>query len=244
MSEPAHEDMHSPVLPGRGRERLRALPAHRRAAVAAEDARGARPPRRAAVPDRPPVLGAVAEAGVERGRGGGGGARAGTTPTARSGCCAAPCSASSTSPRSSTCSTRWTRGSTSRSASCSGTAAASTRPASAASPHATQQLWTAFDARARAGRARPRDALPARPRARGALPGRRAADRLGRADLGVALSPLRDRRAGARRADGRHAGHARAGARQADRPAPAAALWETRSRLVELFDAERERPPG
>ena len=40
-----------------------------------------------------------------------------------------------------------------------------------------------------------------RPRARGPLPGRRAADRMGRAHLGVALSPLLDRRAGARRGD-------------------------------------------
>ena len=55
---------------GRGRERLRALPAHRRAARAAEDGRRVGAPRRAALPDRPPVLGALAQARLERRRGG------------------------------------------------------------------------------------------------------------------------------------------------------------------------------
>ena len=43
-------------------ERLRALPAHRRAARAAEGRRRVGAPRRAALPDGPPVVGALAEA--------------------------------------------------------------------------------------------------------------------------------------------------------------------------------------
>ena len=71
---------------GRRRKRLRALPPHRRAAPAAEAAGGADAPRRAPVPDRPPVLGAVAEA-----RRGGDGARraAPRAPRARRGAAAA-----------------------------------------------------------------------------------------------------------------------------------------------------------
>ena len=53
---------------GRGRLGLRALPPHRRAARAPEDLGGVGPPRRAPLPDRPPVVGAVAEAGRDRGR--------------------------------------------------------------------------------------------------------------------------------------------------------------------------------
>ena len=52
------------------RERLRALPAHGRAALAAEDRRRVGAPRRAALLHRAPGVGAVAEARVERGRGG------------------------------------------------------------------------------------------------------------------------------------------------------------------------------
>src|SRR4029453_7138366 len=52
----------------RGGKRLRALPAHRRAARPAEAPRGAGAPRRAALPDRAPGLRALAAAGLERSR--------------------------------------------------------------------------------------------------------------------------------------------------------------------------------
>src|SRR5690242_17612736 len=56
--------------PGQGSKRLRALPAHRRAAGAAAPPGYGGTSRRAAFHDRPPVLGAVAEARLARGRGG------------------------------------------------------------------------------------------------------------------------------------------------------------------------------
>src|SRR5581483_784346 len=54
--------------PGSGRQRLRAVSADRRAPGAAEDGGGVAAPRRAPVPDRPPELGALAEALLDRDR--------------------------------------------------------------------------------------------------------------------------------------------------------------------------------
>src|SRR4029079_13456246 len=56
-----------PDPPRPGRKRLRAVPPNGRAALAPEDRRGARAPRRAPLPDGAPVLGAVAQARLERG---------------------------------------------------------------------------------------------------------------------------------------------------------------------------------
>ena len=226
MSEPDHEDLHRPGAARAGRERLRALPAHRRAARAAEDARGAGPPRRAAVPDRPPVLGAVAEARVrprsrrrrralERGEL--------LAPALRLLRRAVLClQYVTTAARDAR--TRWIPWEYQQIRVVLGHGSGFDSPGlPRASPHATP---AAVRRRSTGGSSRPGSSsstLYQRGREhRGALPARRAADRLGRADLGLALSPLRDRRAGARRGHDRHAGHARAGARQADRPAPAA----------------------
>src|SRR5438093_6796323 len=55
--------------PGQGSIRLRALPAHGRAPLAAAHTGGAGAPRRAPLPDGAPVLGALAEARLLRGRG-------------------------------------------------------------------------------------------------------------------------------------------------------------------------------
>src|SRR4029077_13071907 len=54
----------------RGRERLRALPPYRRAARSPEGAGRVGAPRRAPLPDRPPVVGALAQACVDGGGGG------------------------------------------------------------------------------------------------------------------------------------------------------------------------------
>ena len=83
--------LNEPILPGHRRHRLRALPAHRRTAVAAEDAGRSRPPRRAPVPGRAPVVGALAEARVHRDRGRRRAAgRATASPLRRCGCSGAP----------------------------------------------------------------------------------------------------------------------------------------------------------
>ena len=116
-----------------GCERLRALPEHGRAARAPEDRRRVGAPRRAALPDRAPVVGALAQARLERRRGRDRAPRRAARSRPRSGCSGAALSASSTRRRSSTCSSRCRRGSTRRSARCSATAAASTRPAGARS---------------------------------------------------------------------------------------------------------------
>ena len=60
--------------------------------------------------------------------------------------------------------------------------------------------------------------LRPRPRARGPLPARRGADRVGRADRHLARPPLHGRRARDRRRGRRHPGHAGRGARAADPP--------------------------
>ncbi len=86
--------------------------------------------------------------------------------------------------------------------------------------HATPHLWKAFDHQLGQAGLTLIELYQRGPRVRGALPARRAPDRVGRADLGVALSPLHDRGPGARRGHGRYAGHPGAGAGQADRPAP------------------------
>ena len=90
-------------------------------------------------------------------------------------------------------------------------------------PKVTQRVSKAFDHLLERAGLDADGPLSPRPRARGPLPGRRAADRMGRAHLGVAFSPLLDRRPGARRGDRRYAGHAGSGARQADRAAADAA---------------------
>src|SRR5205823_772842 len=60
------QSVRRPLL--RRRHRVRALPAHPRAAVAAEGRRRARPPRRAVLPDRAPGRGAVDEGPDPRAR--------------------------------------------------------------------------------------------------------------------------------------------------------------------------------
>jgi hypothetical protein len=187
---PPGGELSEPVLPGRGRQRLRALPAYGRAAGAAGGSGELGPPRRAALPDRAPVVGAVAQARDDGGRRGDGADR----PRRASGChpppAAARCSRSSTSPSSSTCSSTWHRGSTTRCARCSGTAAASTRPATARVRNVTPGLG------GRSGGALESAGLDLVTlhregrRARGALHARGAADRVGRTHLGLALPSL------------------------------------------------------
>src|SRR5207253_8099766 len=89
--EVAHNEKYAGARDGRrdpprpGRERLRALPADGRAARTAETAGGDEPPGRAPLHDRPPDLGALAEARGLRGRRGGrrGPRRGGALPAAR-----------------------------------------------------------------------------------------------------------------------------------------------------------------
>ena len=90
MSEPEAEDFSEPLLPGHGAERLRAVPEHRGAARPAEGPRRVGASRRAAVPGRAPVVGAVAQAGHARGGGGGRAHHRGGRRAARSAACGAP----------------------------------------------------------------------------------------------------------------------------------------------------------
>ena len=174
-------------------------------------------PRRAALPDRPPVVGALAQARVERGRGGDGHLGAARSHAAlrllrraRSAC--------STRRRSSTCSSRCRRGSTRRSARCSATAAASTRPGWREIRRVTPALGQAFHAlREQAGlslvdvyvRGREHEELY------------QLAEALiewDERDQRLAHPPLQGRRARDRRLGRRHAGDAGGGARPADPP--------------------------
>ena len=200
----------------RGRERLRALSPHRRPARPPEARGRAGPPRRAALPDRAPGLRAVAEARLDRGEGGDAAARAGGACARPSGCSAARSNASGTWSRSSTCSSRCRPGSTRRSARCSGTAAASTRPGSARSGSVTPELGQVFFKLLREPGDLARRPLRAGPRARGPLPAGRAADRLGRANRALADAALPRGRARDRRRGGRHPGHAGRAARRPD----------------------------
>ena len=77
-------------------------------------------------------------------------------------------------------------------------------------------LGEAFNALAPRAGSLARRPVRARPRARGAVPARRGAHRMGRARVGVAVPALQGRRARDRRRGGRHAGHARRAARRAD----------------------------
>ena len=231
MSEPAQRRTSTTAgPPGRGRERLRALSAHRRAAVAAEDAGGAGPPRRAAVPDRPPDVGAVAEARRDRGRRGGRAASSGdeVAPALRLLRRSVLCLQYVTDPA------RHARPDESVGLPADPRRARSRQRLrlarrSADRPRVTQRLSVAFDRLLERAGLELTERLPARSRVRGPLPAGRAPDRVGRADLGLAVSPLRHRGPGARRGHHRHPGNARPGARQADRPAPAAASCGTRA---------------
>ena len=155
-----------PILPGAGRERLRALPAHRRAARAAEDARGDGAPRRAAVPDGAPVLGAVAQARRasrprRRSR-----ASARTTSCWPCGCWAGRTTASSSRPTRCTCSSGSRPGSTTRCGAALGHGSGFDSPGWRKLRRLAPPLWQAFTALL--ARARPR--AQRRLRARAAAP--------------------------------------------------------------------------
>ena len=224
------------------RQRLRALPAHRRAAGAAEDRRGAGPPRRAAVPDRPPVLGAVAEV-----RRPGAGARPpprsiATSCWRRRGCCA----------RVVLCLRQVTDAldmldlldpwdyHVVRTALGHGSGFDS--PAFAISPGRPRRWGRPLIARWSGPGPRSPTSIAAG-RVRRAAPARRAAHRLRRAAAAVAVSPLQRRRPRHRRGDR----SASRGPRSRCWPSSSAQrqlpkMWELRDRLVELFETEAEPP--
>src|SRR5205823_623586 len=178
--------------PRRGRERLRALPPHRRPARAPEDPRGAGAPRRAPLPDRAPVIRAVAETGRDRGRD-----RGRPPPRARdrSGPAAAP--AREPLPP--------IHHGPARHARADVALGVPDDPQGARPRERLRLAWLPRRsprlARARRGlprpaaRGRPFDRRPlrARPGVRRPLPARRGPDRMGRAGDGVALPPLQGR---------------------------------------------------
>ena len=152
---------------------------------------------------------------VEGGRGGDRAPRRAARSRRRCGCCAVRASASSTRPRSSTCSSRCRRGSTRRSGRCSATAAASTRPASARCA-ACRRCWARRSTRLRerpGSRSSRCTCAAASTRSCTSSPRR---CRVGRAGRDLAHPALQGRRAHHRRRGRRHAGHARRGARAAD----------------------------
>src|SRR5919204_593109 len=205
--------------PRRGRERLRALPPHRCPARAPEDAGGAGPPRRAPLPDRPPVVRALAEARRDRGRD-----RDRAPARARDPARAAAAAARGPVPP--------VHHRTARHA---GADVALGVPDDPQGARAREWLRLARLPRRAAGLARPRRGLPrapprgrrldrrpvrARPRVRGPLPARGGADRVGRASDGLALPPLQSRVADHRRRGRRHAGDAGRAAREPDQEEP------------------------
>ena len=211
------EDYSEPVLEGDAPSGLRALPAHRRAALAAEDAGAVGAPRRAALPDRPPVLGAVVEARAgrrwRRRRGcwrRGKRMRPSACSAAPSGCMRIVNSLLDMLEQMSPWEyTRYIRPVLGHG---SGFDSPGFRNIRRVSPEPWRGLPQAAPSRGSVDRR----AVPARARVRAALPARRAADRVGRAGRGLARAPLQGGRARDRGQGGRHAGDAGRAPRQAD----------------------------
>ena len=206
MASGVEEDYSQPILPGAGGERLRAIPAHRRAARAAEDARGDGASRRAPLPDRAPVVGALAQARVLRGRDGDRGAA--RAQPGRGDPFAPP---RERLPEDRDAAARHARAHV-----------AVGVPDDPAHPRPRQRVRLAglpqhppcvavarrgVRRTATRGRAFARRALRARSRVRGAVPGRRGADRVGRARLasGASVTTRSSRASSATRSSARRA---------------------------------------